>query len=34
MSAPLLDVRGLRSGYGAVEVLRGVDLQEIGRAHV
>ena len=27
MSAPLLDVRGLRSGYGAVEVLRGVDLQ-------
>ena len=27
MNAPLLDVRGLRSGYGAVEVLRGVDLQ-------
>jgi len=27
MSAPLLEVRGLRSGYGAVEVLRGVDLQ-------
>ena len=24
---PLLDVRGLRGGYGAVEVLRGVDLQ-------
>ena len=27
MSAPLLDVRGLRSGYGAVEVLHCVDLQ-------
>ncbi len=27
MTAPLLDVQGLRSGYGAVEVLRGVDLQ-------
>jgi branched-chain amino acid transport system ATP-binding protein len=26
MSAPLLEVTGLRSGYGAVEVLRGVDL--------
>jgi branched-chain amino acid transport system ATP-binding protein len=26
MSGPLLSVRGLRSGYGAVEVLRGVDL--------
>ncbi|WP_298932111.1 ABC transporter ATP-binding protein [uncultured Ramlibacter sp.] len=26
MSAPLLQVRQLRSGYGAVEVLRGVDL--------
>ncbi|TWO67757.1 ABC transporter ATP-binding protein [Caenimonas sedimenti] len=26
MSTPLLSVRGLRSGYGAVEVLRGVDL--------
>ena len=26
MNAPLLSVRGLRSGYGAVEVLRGVDL--------
>ena len=26
MSAALLSVRGLRSGYGAVEVLRGVDL--------
>ena len=24
--APLLEVRGLRAGYGAVEVLRGVDL--------
>ncbi|MBE7368464.1 ABC transporter ATP-binding protein [Ramlibacter pallidus] len=27
MSAPLLQVQGLRSGYGAVEVLRGVDLE-------
>jgi branched-chain amino acid transport system ATP-binding protein len=27
MSEALLDVRGLQSGYGAVEVLRGVDLQ-------
>ena len=27
MSEPLLSVRGLRSGYGAVEVLRGVDLE-------
>ena len=27
MSAPLLQVHGLKSGYGAVEVLRGVDLQ-------
>ncbi len=27
MNAPLLDVQGLKSGYGAVEVLRGVDLQ-------
>ena len=27
MSAPLLQVQGLKSGYGAVEVLRGVDLQ-------
>jgi branched-chain amino acid transport system ATP-binding protein len=26
MSAPLLEVKGLRSGYGAVEILRGVDL--------
>ena len=26
MSAPLLEVRGLRAGYGAVEVVRGVDL--------
>jgi branched-chain amino acid transport system ATP-binding protein len=26
MSEPLLSVRGLRSGYGAVEVLRGIDL--------
>jgi branched-chain amino acid transport system ATP-binding protein len=26
MSAPLLEVTGLRSGYGAVEILRGVDL--------
>jgi branched-chain amino acid transport system ATP-binding protein len=26
MSSPLLDVQGLKSGYGAVEVLRGVDL--------
>ena len=26
MSAPLLQVKGLKSGYGAVEVLRGVDL--------
>ena len=26
-AAPLLDIRGLRGGYGAVEVLRGVDLQ-------
>jgi len=25
-SATLLDVRGLRAGYGAVEVLRGIDL--------
>ncbi len=27
MSAPLLDVRGLRAGYGRIEVLRGLDLQ-------
>jgi branched-chain amino acid transport system ATP-binding protein len=27
MNAPLLDVQGLKSGYGAVEVLRGVDVQ-------
>ena len=27
MTEALLDVQGLRSGYGAVEVLRGVDLQ-------
>ena len=27
MTAPLLEVAGLRGGYGAVEVLRGVDLQ-------
>jgi branched-chain amino acid transport system ATP-binding protein len=27
MTAPLLQVTGLKSGYGAVEVLRGVDLQ-------
>jgi branched-chain amino acid transport system ATP-binding protein len=26
MSRPLLEIRGLRSGYGRVEVLRGVDL--------
>jgi branched-chain amino acid transport system ATP-binding protein len=26
MNSPLLDVQGLRSGYGVVEVLRGVDL--------
>jgi branched-chain amino acid transport system ATP-binding protein len=26
MTVPLLEVRGLRSGYGAVEILRGVDL--------
>jgi branched-chain amino acid transport system ATP-binding protein len=26
MSTPLLEVAGLRSGYGAVEILRGVDL--------
>ncbi len=26
MSASLLEVKGLRSGYGAVEILRGVDL--------
>ena len=26
MNAPLLDVKGLRSGYGSVEILRGVDL--------
>ncbi len=26
MTAPLLEVKGLRSGYGAVEILRGVDL--------
>lgn len=26
MNSPLLDVQGLKSGYGAVEVLRGVDL--------
>ncbi|MFM8679821.1 MAG: ABC transporter ATP-binding protein [Alphaproteobacteria bacterium] len=25
--APILEVRGLRAGYGAVEVLRGVDLE-------
>lgn len=27
MSAPLLEVQGLQSGYGAVEVLRGVDVR-------
>jgi branched-chain amino acid transport system ATP-binding protein len=27
MSPALLDVKGLQSGYGAVEVLRGIDLQ-------
>jgi branched-chain amino acid transport system ATP-binding protein len=27
VSAPLLDIRGLRSGYGRVQVLHGVDLQ-------
>ncbi|MFZ9285753.1 MAG: ABC transporter ATP-binding protein [Burkholderiaceae bacterium] len=27
MTTPLLEVAGLRGGYGAVEVLRGVDLQ-------
>ncbi len=27
MSTALLDVKGLKSGYGAVEVLRGVDVQ-------
>ena len=27
MSGPLLDVRGLRGGYGRIEVLRGVSLQ-------
>ena len=27
MTAPLLEVRDLRAGYGAVQVLRGVDLQ-------
>jgi branched-chain amino acid transport system ATP-binding protein len=27
MTAPLLDVQDLRSGYGRVEVLRGVSLQ-------
>jgi len=27
MSQALLDVKGLQSGYGAVEVLRGIDLQ-------
>jgi branched-chain amino acid transport system ATP-binding protein len=27
VSEPLLDVQGLKSGYGRVEVLRGVDLQ-------
>ena len=27
MSGALLDVKGLKSGYGAVEVLRGVDVQ-------
>ena len=27
MTSPLLEVRGLRGGYGRVEVLRGVDLQ-------
>lgn len=26
MSAPLLDIRGLRGGHGRIEVLRGVDL--------
>ncbi len=26
MTAPLLEVKGLRSGYGAVEILRGVDV--------
>ena len=27
MSAPLLEVRGLRAGYGRIEVLRGLDLE-------
>lgn len=27
MSEPLLDVRGLRSGYGRIEILRGLDLR-------
>jgi branched-chain amino acid transport system ATP-binding protein len=26
VNAPLLDVKGLRSGYGSVEILRGIDL--------
>ena len=26
-ASPLLEVRGLHAGYGAVEVLRGIDLQ-------
>ena len=26
-TAPLLEITGLRGGYGRVEVLRGVDLQ-------
>jgi len=30
MSEPLLSARGLRSGYGAVEVLRGIDLDVHG----
>ena len=26
LEVPLLEVRGLRAGYGAIEILRGVDL--------
>lgn len=33
MSEPLLSVRGLRSGYGAVEVLRGIDL-DVGEGEI
>ena len=36
MSDVLLAVSGLTAGYGAIEVLRGIDLEvaKIGRAHV